>query len=100
MTTESCHPAARGVVALDLWHVAAAAGPAGAGLRTADRPPAVRKRETTALAEAMAELGVKSGTIVTRDEHEPIESDHDPIKVVPAWRFLLDLPAAPEAAGT
>ncbi|MDZ7640937.1 MAG: ATP-binding protein [Desulfurivibrio sp.] len=51
-----------------------------------------RKRETTALAEAMAELGLLQGTIVTRGEEEQIKLDSGKIDVVPAWRFLLDLP--------
>ena len=53
--------------------------------------PATRKRETTALAEAMAELGLRTGTIVTRHEHGRIEAGDGTIEVVPAWRFLLDL---------
>ena len=51
-----------------------------------------RKRETAALSEAMAELGLKTGTIVTRNEHERIKVKAGTIEVVPAWRFLLDLP--------
>ena len=53
--------------------------------------PQTRKRETTALSEAMAELGLKTGTIVTRNEDERIEDEAGTIRVVPAWRFLLDL---------
>ncbi|MFZ5572187.1 MAG: ATP-binding protein [Thermodesulfobacteriota bacterium] len=52
--------------------------------------PQTRKRETAALSEAMTELGVKTGTIVTRNEEESIETDGGTIQVVPAWRFLLD----------
>jgi predicted AAA+ superfamily ATPase len=40
----------------------------------------------------MAELTLTTGTIVTRSEHERIEVDGGTIEVVPAWRFLLDLP--------
>jgi hypothetical protein len=54
--------------------------------------PQTRKRETAALSEAIAELGLKTGTIVTRNEDERIASDGGIIEVVPAWRFLLDLP--------
>ncbi|MDD5559498.1 MAG: ATP-binding protein [Candidatus Methylomirabilis sp.] len=54
--------------------------------------PQTRKRETAALSEAMAELKLTTGTIVTRSEHERIEVDGRTIEVVPAWRFLLDLP--------
>ena len=54
--------------------------------------PQTRKREVTALGEAMAELGLKTGTIVTRNEEEEIKVDAGKISVVPAWRFLLSLP--------
>jgi hypothetical protein len=54
--------------------------------------PQTRKREITALSEAMAELSITKGTIVTRaeDEHLPVASGT--IEVIPAWRFLLGLP--------
>ena len=58
--------------------------------------PQTRKRETTALSEAMAELGLKTGTIVTRNENERIGAGGGTIEVVPAWRFLLDLPESTE----
>jgi predicted AAA+ superfamily ATPase len=58
--------------------------------------PQTRKRETTALGEAMNELGVQTGTLVTRGETGRIETGGGTIEVVPAWRFLLDLP---ESAG-
>jgi uncharacterized protein len=54
--------------------------------------PRTRKRETAALGEAMMELGLKTGTIVTRNEDEQIEAGNGTIEVVPAWRYLLDLP--------
>jgi predicted AAA+ superfamily ATPase len=53
--------------------------------------PQTRKRETTALSEAMLELRLKTGTIVTRNEDERIDTGVGTIKVVPAWRYLLDL---------
>ena len=53
--------------------------------------PRTRKREVTALAQAMAELGARTGTVVTRDEEERIAVDPGSIEVVPAWRFLLDV---------
>jgi hypothetical protein len=53
--------------------------------------PQTRKRETTALAEAMAELKLAAGTIVTRGEEEQIQIESGTIDVVPAWRFLLNL---------
>ena len=52
--------------------------------------PRTRKRETAALAAAMAELDVGTATIVTRNERERIEAGGAAIEVVPAWRFLLD----------
>jgi predicted AAA+ superfamily ATPase len=58
--------------------------------------PQTRKRETAALSEAMAELGLKSGTIVTRNEDEQIDVGGRVINVVPIWRFLLDLPESKE----
>lgn len=51
-----------------------------------------RKRETTALAEAMTELKLPQGIIVTRNEEEQIQVDSGKIDVVPAWRFLLNMP--------
>ena len=50
-----------------------------------------RKREVTALGEAMDELNLNSGTIVTRSEEERIDVESGRIDVVPAWRFLLDM---------
>lgn len=54
--------------------------------------PQTRKRETAALSEAMAELGLKTGIIVTRSAQERIAAEAGTIEVLPAWRFLLDLP--------
>ena len=54
--------------------------------------PQTRKREVSALSEAMTELGLKSGTIVTRNDEEKIEVGGGYIEVVPAWRFLLNMP--------
>ncbi|NLH50940.1 MAG: ATP-binding protein [Myxococcales bacterium] len=53
--------------------------------------PKTKRREIEALSDAMAEQGVQSGTIVTRNEAAKFELDHGIIDVVPAWRFLLDL---------
>jgi hypothetical protein len=50
-----------------------------------------RKRETTALAEAMTELKLSQGIIVTRNEEEQIQVDPGKIDVVPVWRFLLNV---------
>ena len=53
--------------------------------------PRTRKREVTALNRAMAALGLRAGTIVTRGEEETIPVAAGAIDVVPAWRFLLDI---------
>lgn len=53
-----------------------------------------RKRETTALAEAMTELKLSQGIIVTRNEEEQIQVDSGKIDVAPAWRFLLNMPVS------
>jgi len=58
--------------------------------------PQTRKRETAALSEAMAELGLKTGTIVTRNEDERVDAETGTIEVIPAWRYLLDLPESAE----
>lgn len=58
--------------------------------------PQTRKREVTALSESMVELGVKSGSIVTRSEDEEINTNSGIIHVIPIWRFLLDLPESVE----
>ena len=52
--------------------------------------PKTRKREVAALGHAMAALGLRKGTIVTRDEEDTVPVDAGRIDVVPAWRFLLD----------
>jgi predicted AAA+ superfamily ATPase len=50
-----------------------------------------RKREITSLSEAMTEMKLKVGYIVTRNEDEQIEVESGQINVVPVWRFLLNL---------
>jgi predicted AAA+ superfamily ATPase len=52
--------------------------------------PQTRKREITALAEAMTELKLTSGTIVTRGEEEKLNGEFGTIDVVPVWRFLMN----------
>lgn len=54
--------------------------------------PKTKKREVMALTEAMEELGLSSGIIVTRNEDQRIDTGSRTIRAVPAWRFLLDLP--------
>ncbi|MCU0665222.1 MAG: ATP-binding protein [Myxococcota bacterium] len=55
-----------------------------------------RAREVEALAQAMREVKVKTGTLVTRSEAEQIQTDGGVIEVVPIWRFLLELPEVSE----
>ncbi|HEY5139496.1 MAG TPA: hypothetical protein VIJ25_09320, partial [Methylococcales bacterium] len=50
----------------------------------------IRKREISALNDAMVELKLKSGTIVTRNEEEHINTEGGEIHVLPAWRFLME----------
>lgn len=49
-----------------------------------------RKREVLALSEAMAELGLNSSIIVTRNEEEQFNIEDRSIHVMPIWRFLLE----------
>ena len=58
--------------------------------------PQTRKREVSALNEAMGELGCKTGTVVTRGEDERIDTDSGTIKAMPVWKFLFELPEAKE----
>lgn len=57
--------------------------------------PRTRHRELTALSEAMNELGLAEGTVVTRHEDEQVELPAGVARIVPAWRFLLTLPGQP-----
>ncbi len=52
--------------------------------------PHTKKREVTALTEAMIELGLPEGTIVTRNEDDVLAVGPGNIHVVPIWRFLLN----------
>jgi len=54
--------------------------------------PQTRKREIAALEEAMSELRLDAGTIVTRNEDEVLQTGHGTVQVVPIWRFLFDQP--------
>ena len=51
-----------------------------------------RTRELRALDQAMEELGLDSGTLVTRDHDEDMELNGRRIEIISAWRFLLSLP--------
>jgi len=39
----------------------------------------------------MVDLGLKTGTIATRNEDEQIDTGAGTIEVVPTWRYFLDL---------
>jgi predicted AAA+ superfamily ATPase len=52
--------------------------------------PATRDRELRTLAEAMDELGLREASIVTLFEQETIELASGTVRVVPAWRWLLE----------
>jgi len=47
--------------------------------------------KTLILDAQAAELGVRRGTVVTRDEEELVEVEGGTVEIVPAWRFLLML---------
>jgi predicted phosphodiesterase len=42
--------------------------------------------------DAMAELGLKEAIIVNRNDDDAVETDRGTVRIVPAWRFLLDIP--------
>jgi predicted AAA+ superfamily ATPase len=48
-----------------------------------------RNREILSLIEAMKEQDLKSGTVVTRNMSETIETDAGRIDIIPIWQFLL-----------
>lgn len=48
-----------------------------------------RARELRALLQAMLELDLKEGTIVTLEEEEVLNLPQGTIHIVPAWKFLL-----------
>ena len=50
-----------------------------------------RAREVRALVQAMEELLLKSGTIITLEEEEEITVPGGIISVIPAWKFLLKI---------
>jgi predicted AAA+ superfamily ATPase len=52
--------------------------------------PGTRAREVEALAEAMAETGLAEADIVTLHDGDRIETRAGTVRVVPAWRWLLE----------
>ena len=55
--------------------------------------PQTRKRQVTAVRDAMTELDLDTGEIVVRDGTAPetIDTGAGNVSVVPAWQFLLSL---------
>ena len=49
-----------------------------------------RKRELSALLEAMAEQDITESIVVTRNQSETIEAEGRIIQLVPVWKFLLE----------
>ena len=49
-----------------------------------------KKREITGLLEAMKKYKLKQGLIITNDQEETIKEDSKTIKVIPAWKWLLE----------
>jgi predicted AAA+ superfamily ATPase len=56
--------------------------------------PATRARELAALDEAMRELGLAEGTLVTPSVDEQIPVSDGNVRASPAWRFWLEIDAA------
>lgn len=52
--------------------------------------PQAREREVRALLEAMTETGLDRGEIVTLREEGTMKTDAGTIRIVPAWRWLLE----------
>ena len=48
------------------------------------------EREVNGLAEAMQKFNLKQGTIITYDNEDEIIKDNLKIKVIPAWKWLLE----------
>lgn len=53
------------------------------------KEPSTRKRKMDALQQAMAELKLEEGFVITRDEAETLECEEGSIHIIPVWQFLL-----------
>jgi predicted AAA+ superfamily ATPase len=53
------------------------------------KEPGTREREVRALAEAMGELGLTESVVVTLHDEETVETDCGTVRIVPAWRWVL-----------
>jgi len=51
--------------------------------------PDVRGREVRALRDSMPFLGTEEAVVVTHDEETSINTDAGPVRVIPAWKWLL-----------
>jgi hypothetical protein len=51
----------------------------------------IRRREVSALTDAMTELNLKESFVVTQYESERIDVECGTVQVVPAWSFLLSM---------
>ena len=49
-----------------------------------------RRRELSAVEAAMEKYGINEATIVTMDSEETVEMESGVVRVVPAWKWLLD----------
>jgi len=48
-----------------------------------------KKREVSALFEAMGEINEKNATLVTMNESGVLELEDRTIRIVPAWEYLI-----------
>jgi predicted AAA+ superfamily ATPase len=55
------------------------------------KKPETRERELSALVEAMKEVRLRKGIVITLYEQETIKSAAGQIKVIPAWKWFLDM---------
>ena len=49
-----------------------------------------KRREVEALTQAMAELKLTKGTIITFDEEEDLITENGTVKIIPCWKFFLN----------
>ena len=52
--------------------------------------PKTRRRELSALEAAMEKYGVGESTIATKDSEETVTMKTGTVRVIPAWKWLLD----------
>ena len=54
------------------------------------RDEATKTRELTALNEAMAEVNLSVGIIITMHDEQEVKVASGTVKIIPAWRWLTD----------